>query len=73
MVRIISFVFFCLGIMNGVERYALVFIPEITQNKTTLLFQNGFDIDHGINFSENRLELVVSKFELQTLHNLEIE
>ena len=65
--------FLILGITSGIEKFALVYIPGITQNKTTLISQNGFDLDHGINFSENRLELVVSRSEIHTLDYLEIE
>ena len=70
---IITVMFLILGITFGIEKFALVYITGITQNKTTLISQNGFDLDHGINFSENRLELVVSRSEFHTLDNLEIE
>jgi carboxypeptidase T len=66
------YIFITLGIIFGVEKYSLVIIPEITQNKITLLSQNGFDLDHGINFKENQLELVVTRSEILELNQLGI-
>lgn len=66
-------IFFTLSIMFGVEEYLLVILPEITQNKMTILSQHGFDLDHGINFRENQIELVVTRTEIQELTKLEID
>ena len=71
--KLVLILLFSFAIILGTETYSLVFIPEITQNKTATLVENGFDIDHSINFQENRLELVVPIHKLQTLTNLDIE
>lgn len=66
-------IFYTLSLMFGVEKYSLVIIPEITQNKMTILAQHGFDLDHGINFRENQIELVVTWTEIKELTELEID
>ena len=66
-------IIFSFSVIFGIEKYSLVIIQEITQNKTSLLIQNGFDLDHSINFSENQIELVTPQNRIQLLKDLEIE
>ena len=43
--RIIIVIFLFIGFTFGIKKFALVYIPEITQNKMTLLIKNGFDLN----------------------------
>ena len=60
----------CCCLLFSSEKYSLIYVPEITKSKTSLLIQNGFNIDHSINFKENRIELITSIGKIHILDKL---